>query len=131
MKYLVGPELFWLLLYLGAIVLGKANTPPSKTVEDWIGPAYVWIPMASLLVFSLWWMPFPAKGALLLLRVWVFGIIGCWVVAEKVYAASIYQGPGVGMGLVGALCIQILMLAVGSAAVAVKVLWPKAGALVR
>jgi len=52
-KYLIGPELFWLLLFLGAMTLGRTNTPPSKEMEDFMGTLWFWIPAASVVLFGL------------------------------------------------------------------------------
>lgn len=125
MRHLAGPELFWLLLYLGAVALGKANTPPSKAIEDFIEPLWFWIPASSLILFGLWWMPSLNKGGWLLLRIWILGLVCSYLVAEKAYAASSFQGPGIGMGLVGTVSIQIFVLMLGTVAVGVKALWLK------
>jgi hypothetical protein len=123
MKHLLGPELFWLLLYLGAMTLGKANT--SKAVEDFIQTSWFWIPASSLLVFGLWWMPSVEKSAWLFLRVWIVGIVACYLVAEKAISASSFQNSGAGMGLVGAVCIQVFILIVGTIAIGIKAIWFK------
>ena len=124
-KYLLGPEMFWIVLYAAAVLIGKANTPPSKAIDNFIEPLWFWIPASSLLLFGLWWIPTVEKSGLLLLRIWILGLVCSYIVAEKTYSASSFQGPGVGMGLVGAVCIQIFILMVGTAAIAIKVTWFK------
>jgi hypothetical protein len=57
MKYLAGPELFWLILYAAAALLGRVNSPPSRAIDDFIDKLWILIPLASLLVFGLWWIP--------------------------------------------------------------------------
>ncbi len=113
MKYLIGPELFWLLLYFAAVLLGKANTPPTKAIDDFIDQSWFWIPAISLLVFGLWWVPSVEKNWLLL-RVWVFGIIGGHFVAGKVVSAYGNQGPGAGMGYLAAMIFVFVGLVAGS-----------------
>jgi len=53
MRYLIGPELLWLLLYFAAIIVGKMNTPPNKAVDHFIDPCWFYIPAVSVLVFGL------------------------------------------------------------------------------
>ncbi len=118
-RYLLGPELFWLLLYAAAAVLGKANTPPSKAVDDFIEYLWFWIPVASLLVFGLWWIPAAEKNWLLL-RVWIFGLIGGHFVLEKALSAYSNQGPGIGMGYLAGLMLLFGFLIAGSIFIKLK-----------
>lgn len=119
MRYLLGPELFWLLLYLAAILLGKANTPPSKDIDHIIEYLWFWIPVISLLVFGLWWLPASEKNGLLL-RVWIFGLIGGHLVLEKALSAYSNQGPGIGMGYLAGLMLIFIFLILGSILVSIK-----------
>jgi hypothetical protein len=125
MRFLLGPELFWLLLYACATALARFNTPPSKAVEDFIQTTWFWIPASSLAIFGLWWIPAADKGALLFVRVWIAGLVGCYLVAEKAIAASAYQNPGAGMGVLGAVCLELFVLLVGTATVGVHLIWSK------
>ncbi len=113
MRYILGPELFWLLLYIAASFLSKANTPPSKAVDDFIEYLWFWIPALSLIVFSLWWIPSVEKNWLLL-RVWICGLIGGHFVLEKALSAYSNQGPGIGMGYLAGLMLLLVLLTVGS-----------------
>lgn len=112
-RFLLGPELFWLLLYTAATFLGKANTPPSKAIDHIIEYLWFWIPAASLLVFGLWWIPAVEKNWLLL-RVWIFGLIGGHLVLEKALSAYSTQGPGIGMGYLAGLIFIFVFLVAGS-----------------
>jgi hypothetical protein len=116
MKYLVGPELFWLLMYVAAMLLKKANATPSKALDDIIEYLWFWIPAISLLVFGLWWIP-SIEQDWLLLRVWVSGLLGGHFVLEKALAAYSNQGPGIGMGYLGGLMLEIAFLVLGSVVV--------------
>ena len=112
-RFLLGPELFWLLLYAAAVLLGKANAAHRFPLDDFIDKLWFGIPVASLLVFGLWWIPSVEKNWLLL-RVWVFGLIGGHFVIEKALNAYSRQGPGIGMGYLAAMLFLFLFLVAGS-----------------
>lgn len=112
-RYILGPELFWLLLYVSAGIIAKANIPPSKAMDDFIENLWFWIPAVSLLVFGLWWIPSVEKNWLLL-RVWIVGLIGGHFVLEKALSAYSNQGPGIGMGYLAGLIFLFVLLVVGS-----------------
>jgi hypothetical protein len=113
MRFLLGPELFWLLLYVAATLVAKANVPPSQAIDHFIDQCWFWIPAISMLVFGLWWIP-SVERDWLLLRVWLFGLIGGHFVAEKVFSAYSNQGSGAGMGYVAAMIFLFVGLVGGS-----------------
>lgn len=112
-RLLLGPELFWLLLYAAAALVAKANIPPTNAMDDFIDRCWFWIPAVSMLVFGLWWIPSVEKNWLLL-RVWIFGLIGGHFVAEKAISAYSNQGPGTGMGYLAAMIFVFVGLVAGS-----------------
>lgn len=112
-RYLLGPELFWLLLYVAANLLAKANNPPVKSIDHLIEYLWFWIPAVSILVFGLWWIPSVEKNWLLL-RVWIFGLLGGHLVLEKSLSAYGTQGPGVGMGYLAGLIFVFVGLVAGT-----------------
>lgn len=118
-RYLIGPELFWLLIYGVAVYVAKANTPPVKSVDNFIDQCWFWIPAVSMLVFGLWWLPSVEKNWLLL-RVWLFGLIGGHFVLEKVISAYSTQGPGTGMGYLAGMIFLFVGLVVGSIIVLIR-----------
>lgn len=117
MRFLL--QLFWLLLYTAAAFLGKANTPPSKAIDDVIEYLWVWIPATSLLLFGLWWVPSVEKNWLLL-RVWIFGLLGGHLVLEKALSAYSKQGPGIGTGYLAGLILLFVFLVAGSIFIKIK-----------
>ena len=117
MRYLLGPELFWLLMYVGAVLLGKFNVPPSKEIDNIIEYLWFWIPAASLVVFGLWWIPSVEKNWLLL-RVWIFGLLGGHFVLEKAQSAYSNQGHGIGMGYMAGIMFVFVFLVVGTIVIA-------------
>ena len=118
-RYLLGPELIWLILYVAAIAISKINKAPSYPLDDFIDKSWLFIPALSVLVFYLWWMPSVEKNWLLL-RVWICGIIGGHFVLEKTFSAYSNQGPGSGMGYLAALMFEILLLFVGSVCIKIR-----------
>lgn len=122
MKYLIGPELFWLLLYICANLAAKINASPDKPLDSFIDQCWFWIPALSTLVFALWWMPSVDQNWLLL-RVWIAGIIGGHFVVERVIRAYSEQGPGSGMGYLAAMMLEFVVLAGGSIVVLIKSKW--------
>ncbi|MBK9270335.1 MAG: hypothetical protein IPM48_01965 [Saprospiraceae bacterium] len=119
MRYLLGPELFWGILYIGAIWIGKLNLTTTKPLDQFIESLWFWIPAASVLVFGLWWIPNVEKSYLLL-RVWICGLLGGHWVIEKALLAYSQQGPGIGMGYLAGLMLEIFVLMVGTIFVWIK-----------
>jgi hypothetical protein len=118
-RYLLGPEIFWLILYAAATGLHQANNPPTKALDAFIENLWFWIPVASLLVFGLWWLPATEKNWLLL-RVWVCGLVGGHLVIERALQAYSQQGPGIGMGYIAGMMLQLVLLVAGSIVVKIK-----------
>ncbi len=120
MRYLLGPELLWLLFYGVAKLIAKANVPPSKQLDHFIDHSWFWVPFVCVAAsFALWWVP-GVERQWLLLRVWVACLVGGHFVLEKIMGAYSQQGPGIGMGyLVGLILIGCFLVA-GSIFVLIK-----------
>ncbi|MEZ4955952.1 MAG: hypothetical protein R2825_20510 [Saprospiraceae bacterium] len=119
MRFLLGPELLWLLFYGAANLVAKVNVPPSKAVEDFIDKSWFYVPMLVLLCFALWWVPMVEKNWLLL-RVWVFSIIGGHYVLEKILSAHSTQGPGTGTAWIVGMMFLLVVLFFGSIFIKIK-----------
>ncbi|MEZ4960716.1 MAG: hypothetical protein R2830_12920 [Saprospiraceae bacterium] len=118
MRYLLGPEIFWLLVYGGANLLAKANVPPTKPVDDFVENCWFLVPLLALLTFALWWVPQVEKNWLLL-RVWIACILGGHYALEKAMSAYSTQGPGIGMGYLAGMLLLIMILIAGTVVVIV------------
>lgn len=119
MRYLIGPELLWLLAFGAAKMIAKANVPPSKAVDSFIDKSWFYVPLLVLFCFAIGCLPVVEKRWLLL-RVWVACIVGGHFVLEKTMGAYSTQGPGAGMGyLVGMILVFVLLVA-GSIFVLIK-----------
>lgn len=120
MRFLLGPELLWLLFYGAAKLIAKANMPPTKGMDRFIENSWLWLPFVCVLAtFALWWVPVVDKRWLLL-RAWVACIVGGSFVLDNILSAYSQQGPGIGMGyLVGMLLVGGLLV-VGSIVVLIK-----------
>ncbi len=119
MRYLIGPELLWLLLYGAATLVARANVPPTKAMDDFIEKCWFYVPLLVLATYALWWVPMVEKNWLLL-RVWVACIVGGHLVLEKVMNAYSTQGPGIGMGYLAGMLFVFFLLMVGSIVVKIK-----------
>ena len=113
MKYVLGPELFWIVLYSLASFLKQINTPPNNPLDSFIESLWFWIPVVSFLLFYLWKIPAVEKKGLLT-RTWISGIIGGHLVIEKALTAYSEQGPGIGMGYLAGIMLLFCLLIVGT-----------------
>lgn len=114
--FLPGPELFWLLIYIAAIFIARANVPPQKALEQFLDTCWFWVPFMALLSFSIWWCPLVEKDWLML-RIWLSGLLGGHFTLEKLIKALSTQGPGTGMGYLAGMIFNFLILMAGSIAV--------------
>lgn len=119
MRYIIGPELLWLLIYGVANLIAKANMPPTKSMDDFIEKCWFYVPLLVLLCFALWWLPMVEKNWLLL-RVWVVSILAGHFVLEKIMGAYSTQGPGIGMAYLAGMLILFILLIIGSVFVKIK-----------
>jgi hypothetical protein len=115
-SFIAGPELYWLLLYIVAVFIARANVPPQKALEQFIDTCWFWVPVMALLSFALWWCPAVEKDWLML-RIWLSGLVGGHFTMEKLMKAYSTQGPGVGMGYLAGLLFIFALLVVGSVAI--------------
>ncbi len=118
LQLLFGPELIWLLFFAVISLLVKLYAP-SKSFDNFLEYFYAYVPLASLLVFALWYVPGVEKNWLLL-RVWVAGILGGHYVLEKGLDAYTTQGPGIGMGYLAGMLLLFFLLVLGSVFVAIR-----------
>lgn len=116
MRYLYGPELFWLLLFGAAMLIANANVPPSPAVEEFIEDLAYWILIPVVLTFGLWLVP-KVEKRWLLVRVWFACIIGGHFVLEIALDAHSKQGPGIGTAYIAGIMFIIMFLIVGTVGV--------------
>ena len=113
MKYLLGPEMIWLLLYASAVNITKSQILPPKTLDEFIANSWYWVPLIVLLSFSIYWMPFVGKN-LLMLRVWVICLVFGHLLLEHLTSAYSQQGPGIGTTYIAGMLFTFIALIVGS-----------------
>lgn len=113
MRYLPGPELLWLILYGIATLVAKANVPPSKQLDKFIENCWFWVPLLTLLMFALWWIP-PVEKRWLLLRMWIACLVGGHYVLDRVMRAYSEQGPGIGTAYIMGMIFIFVALIAGS-----------------
>ena len=62
LKILLGPELFWIILYGVAVLLARANKKSGYAYDAIIENAWFYIPLLSVLVFGLYRIPYVEKN---------------------------------------------------------------------
>ena len=118
-RFLIGPELFWLLIYAAARLVGNANVPPVKAIDNFIESSWFWIAILAVLVFALWFIPVVEKKWLLP-RVWVVSVVGCNFALESILSHYSNQGPGIGTGYLAGMLLLFVILIAGSVFVHIK-----------
>lgn len=113
MRWWIGPEIFWLLMYAMAIWISRLNVQEAFRLDSWIEDSWFWIPAFSLIQFGLWWFP-GTQGPYLWLRLWVASLIGGHFVLEKILSAYSRQGPGIGMGYLAGMMLLLVFLFIGT-----------------
>lgn len=109
LKYLIGPETLWLLIWALAGFLAQVNKSPSHPLDDFIENVWFYVPLLAILSFSFYWMPFSGKNYLLL-RIWFVSIVMGHLVLETILNAHGKQSPGLGMAyLAGILFVPIVL----------------------
>lgn len=119
MRYIIGPELLWLLAYGAARLLAKTNMPPSKAIDGFIDKCWFYVPLLVVVCFAMWWLPMVEKRWLLL-RVWIACIVGGHFVLEKIMGAYSEQGPGIGTAYLVGMILQVFLLIVGTVIILIK-----------
>ncbi|MBK8954101.1 MAG: hypothetical protein IPM34_00905 [Saprospiraceae bacterium] len=109
-QWLVGPELYWLLMYLLVVVLIQASHSPVKYMDAFWIKISVFVPLIILpLSFGLYYLEFVPKR-FLLIRLIIAGVLGCHFVIEKGLNAYTEQGPGVGSSYMVGIILLLIVL---------------------
>ena len=118
MRILLGPEIIWGVLYAIVAFAARKNAAPAHSLDKALENLYLYVPLAALLTFLLWYLPGVEKRWLLL-RVWIVCLVAGHLVLEKGLGAHSQQGPGTGMAyIVGML---LLLAALGAGSIFVKI----------
>jgi hypothetical protein len=116
LKIIIGPELYWVLLYTLAFILAWANKRYNYVYDGIIENIWFYVPLLSMMIFGLYWIPFVMKNWLLA-RIWISSIIMGHLVLETTMKAYSSQGPGIGMGYLAGMLFLFFVLVVGSVVV--------------
>ncbi len=110
LRLLLGPEIFWLLLYLALQGLIVVTESPQKSMDRY------WIRLATLvpfiivpLSFTIYFLP-GVVYSWMLLRMWLAGLVGAHYVLDRGMNAHTEQGPGVGTAYIMGMLFVICML---------------------
>jgi len=113
LKIVLGPELYWVLLYMLSIILAQANKRSNFVYDDIIENVWFYIPLLSIMIFGLYWIPIVEKNWLLA-RIWISGIVMGHFVLETLLESYSQQGPGIGMGYLAGMLLLFIILVAGS-----------------
>ena len=111
MKYLIGPELYWIMLNIISFVIAKTNSDGSN--NDFIEQSWAYIPLLSILCFGLYFIPFVEKNWLLT-RIILSSLILGHFALNTIINAHTKQGPGVGMGYLAGMLFLLIILGICS-----------------
>ena len=113
-RFLLGPEMLWVVYWLIIVVLRKMTHSPVKSMDSfWIASAYI-IPLTLLpLSFMLYFVPGVIKPWLLL-RLWIAGMVGGHLVLTKALMAHSEQNSGVGTAYIMGIGFVFLVLIAGT-----------------
>lgn len=118
-RWLIGPELFWLLLYVLAQNLAKMNANPPHSLDKFLENLHLWVPLAILISCCLWYLPMVERSGLLL-RFWIAGLIGGHLVLDAGLKGHSQQGPGIGTVYIVGWGMMLFALIVGSIFVKIR-----------
>ena len=120
LRFLPGPELLWLIVYIIVALMARANMPPTKAMNNaLINLSYV-IPFIVVpLTFALYFIP-GVERSWLLARILIAGLFAAHWTLEKGLSAHGEQGPGVGTAYMMGMAFVLFMLVVGTVVIGVK-----------
>lgn len=113
MKYILGPEFIWMVIYFIARTLSKMNKAPDYPWNNFIEQCWIWVPLVIVVTFGLFWISGMEKNWLLL-RIWIVGLIMSHMVLNTILIGYSDQGPGIGMVYIMGIIFVFLVLIVGS-----------------
>ncbi len=118
-RYLIGPEIIWILIYLALIFPAKMNWKISTSFDNFLETIWFWMPVLALLTFALWWVPSVVKNWLLL-RAWISCLVGGLYIFEKTMYTYGKTGPGIGAGYLASALMIFFALVIGTITVKIK-----------
>ena len=124
MKYLIGPETIWILIYLLARLITKNDILPPKSLDALIVNSWYWVPLLTVLTFTLYWIPY-ASNDWLILRIWIVSLIFGHLTLEHLTSSYSQQGPGIGTTYLAGMLFMFVGLIAGSIVIGVLKMWQK------
>lgn len=112
-RFILGPELFWLIAYWIAVFLAAKNKSPNHTFDSMIEQSWFWVPVLAFLSFGLFWVQI-VETKWLMGRIWLSGLLACHFILELLTEAYSDQGPGIGMTYLVGMIFVFIALLVGS-----------------
>ncbi len=124
MKYLLGPETIWILIYFSTRILTKTHILPNKLLDTIILNCWYWVPLMTILLFALYWTPF-SSHQWLLARIWIVSLVFGHLTLEHLTSSYVQQGPGIGTTYIARMLLLFVGLVAGSILISVLKMNPK------
>lgn len=124
MKYVLGPETIWLLIYLIARLITKNDILSPKSLDALIVNCWYWVPLVTILTFTLYWIPY-ASNNWLIPRIWIVSLVFGHFTLELLTSSYSQQGPGIGTTYIAGMLFIFVGLIAGSIVIGVLKMWQK------
>ncbi len=112
-KYLIGPEIYWGLIYILTMLAIENNTPPYFKFDNELENAWYLVPSLALGTFCIYLWPEVEKNWLFV-RIWISGLVMGHFILEAMTEAHSQQNVGIGMIYISGMIILIIALIAGS-----------------
>lgn len=119
LNWIIGPEILWLGLYAIAVSLARMNTAPPHPLDNFLANLHLWVSLAAVMSFALYFAPFVEKNWLLG-RIWLVCLVGGHHVLDKGLQGHSEQGPGIGTVYIVGMILLFVALVAGSIFVKIK-----------
>jgi len=119
MKLLIGPEIFWSILYSLSFWVDKLNKPPAKNIQSIIESSYIYIPLLACLLFCLFSLSEIERTGLIV-RIWTASLLGGHLVYDKLVRAHGEQTPGIGMIYIAGMIFLFFILLADTVFIKIK-----------
>jgi hypothetical protein len=117
---LLGPELFWCVLYLFLLLIIRLSHAPTSTMDAyWINVSYLYPLLFVPLSFGFYFISGVPKDYLML-RIWVSSIVAGHLLLNKALETHSVQGPGVGTAYIMGMLFAFIVLVIISIVIAFK-----------
>ena len=105
LRLLLGPELYWVLVYLGAVLFARQNLPPTEAGSRYLEKISMLLPLVAVpLSFAMFWLP--TRPRWLIARFALAMLVGLILVVIRLVNAIDY-GDGRNSGVFGVFALGL------------------------